>query len=160
MIGIIYGSTLGNTENAANAIADKLKESELVNVSEISKNTFDKYDVILLGSSTWGSGELQDDWESKINILKDLDFSGKKIGFFGHGDQEMYSDTYVDALGILYEAVKDSNCEFVGQWPTDGYSFTNSSAVVDGKFVGLALDENNQPDLTDSRITAWTDILV
>ncbi|EAH9105226.1 flavodoxin, partial [Campylobacter jejuni] len=40
---------------------------------------------------------------------------------------------------------------------TDGYTFEASDAVVDGKFVGLALDNDNQEDQTESRIDAWVE---
>ncbi len=155
MTGIIYGSTMGNTENAAKKIAEQLGDAELIEVSEMNSDTFAKYDMVLLGSSTWGVGDLQDDWEGAIDVLRDADLSGKKVGFFGCGDQEMYADSFVDALGTLYEAVKDSADAVVGAWPTDNYEFSNSRAVVDGKFVGLALDEDNQSDMTDERISDW-----
>ncbi len=43
----------------------------------------------------------------------------------------------------------------MGQWPTEGYDFDASKAVKNGQFVGLALDEDNQSELTESRITTW-----
>jgi flavodoxin I len=156
MTCIIFGSSTGDTENVATRIAEKQKdETKIINVNDMTPEVFEDCGLILLGSSTWGDGELQDDWEAKIDILKAVDLSGKRVGFFGCGDQEMYSDTFVNAIGILYEAVKDSNGEIVGSWPTDGYSFSESAAVIDGKFIGLALDENNQSELTESRISEW-----
>jgi flavodoxin I len=47
--------------------------------------------------------------------------------------------------------------KFVGAVSTDGYTYDDSEAVVDGKFVGLALDEVNEDDKTDERIDAWLD---
>ena len=44
----------------------------------------------------------------------------------------------------------------IGAWPTDGYNFSESRGVRDGKFIGLALDEDNQGDLTESRIKTWS----
>ncbi len=155
MTGIIYGSTMGNTEKAAKKIAELIGDSELIEVSAINEETFIKFDMILLGSSTWGTGDLQDDWESKIDTLRDADLAGKKVGFFGCGDQEMYADSFVNALGTLYEAAKDSAREIVGAWPSDDYDFSSSTAIVDGQFVGLALDEDNQPEMSEERIKAW-----
>ena len=155
MTGIIYGSTMGNTENAAKMIAEKLGDAELVSVTEMDGSIFEKYDRILFGCSTWGVGDLQDDWESGIDTIKNVDFSGKQIGFFGCGDQEMYPDSFVDALGTLYEAVKDTAGEIVGKCSVDGYEFSASTAVIDGEFVGLPLDEDNQSEMTSKRITAW-----
>ena len=43
----------------------------------------------------------------------------------------------------------------MGAVSTDGYTFDDSEAVVDGKFVGLPLDDVNEDDKTDARINAW-----
>lgn len=155
MTGIIYGSTTGNTETAAKTIADKLGSCEVINVSDFSADILDKYDTLLLGSSTWGVGDLQDDWETKIAEMKGVDLNGKKVGFFGCGDQDMYPDSFGDALKTLYDAVSDSGAEFVGAMPTDGYDFSESAAVIDGNFIGLILDEDNQADKSDVRIDTW-----
>ena len=45
----------------------------------------------------------------------------------------------------------------IGAVSTEGYTFDESTAVVDGKFVGLALDEDNESDKTDDRIAAWVE---
>ncbi len=58
-------------------------------------------------------------------------------------------------MGILEEKISELGGETVGYWSTDGYEFTDSKAVRDGKFVGLALDEDNQSQLTNERIKAW-----
>lgn len=160
MTGIIYGSSMGNTENAAKYIAEALGgEIELKDAVNLNAADLERYDRILLGSSTWGMGELQDDWNDKIDLLKSRDFSGKKIGFFGCGDQESYSDTFADALGILYETVKDSGANFIGQWPQGGYTLEESAALIGDSFVGLVLDEDNQPELTQERIEGWVKTL-
>ena len=110
---------------------------------------------MLLGTSTWGNGELQDDWYDACATLKNIDLSGKTVALFGVGDSSSYSCTFCGALGALYEAVKNTGAKIVGQVATDGYTFDGSDGVVDGLFVGLALDEINEADKTDSRIDAW-----
>ncbi|MEA3274153.1 MAG: hypothetical protein U9Q81_02420 [Pseudomonadota bacterium] len=50
--------------------------------------------------------------------------------------------------------------EIFGDWGTDGYEFKRSQAVVNGRFVGLALDQHLQHLLTDQRIDAWLDDLL
>ena len=156
---IIYGSTMGNTENAAELISEKMGGVKLVPVSDMSKETLVDADTILLGTSTWGAGDLQDDWEGKLGILTDADLKGKRVGLFGTGDQESYCDSFVDAMGILFEAVKDKGCEIIGAWPVTGYDFSSSAAVVNGQFVGLALDYDNQADLNEERISSWVNSL-
>ena len=37
----------------------------------------------------------------------------------------------------------------------DGYTYDDSAAVIDGQFVGLALDDVNEDDKTDGRVEAW-----
>ena len=64
MIGIFFGSTTGTTEAAAGDIARRLgvAAADLHNVADTPADEVDRYDLLLLGSSTWGCGELQDDW--------------------------------------------------------------------------------------------------
>jgi flavodoxin I len=154
---IFYGSTSGNTESAAEKIKEYIGEAELINVNSADVAGMTAYDNIIIGTSTWGVGDLQDDWDVLIDQLSGLDLSGKKVAFFGTGDQEAYSDTYVDAIGILYDALQNSKAEFIGDWPIDGYNHSESKAERNGSFVGLALDEDNQPELTDQRIRQWVE---
>ena len=153
-IGIFYGSTTGNTESAANAIADGLgAECSAVDAGAISRMA--EYDVLVLGSSTWGLGDLQDDWDTVADSLSGLSLSGKKVAFFGTGDAVGYSDTFVDAMGILKSKLAGTGAQFIGAWPTDGYEFDESASVEGGLFVGLALDEDNQDGDTANRIAEW-----
>ena len=114
---------------------------------------------LILGTSTWGDGELQDDWYDGIKVLKNANLSGKTIALFGCGDSESYSDTFCDGMGILFEDLKDSGCTFVGAVSDSDYTYASSVAVADGKFVGLALDDVNESDRTDARVSAWTEML-
>ncbi|WP_028972925.1 flavodoxin FldA [Spirochaeta cellobiosiphila] len=154
-IGIFYGSTTGNTETVAEKIKELLAEADLQDISDASVKDFLDYDILLLGSSTWGMGDLQDDWEIKINELAKLDLTGKKIAFFGTGDQEGYPDTFVDSLGIIYEAIQSTGASFLGMVGPEGYNFDESKALVDGKFIGLPIDEDNQSDKTQERVEEW-----
>ncbi len=155
-IAIIYGSTTGNTQQAAERIQAALGDADLMGADRNSLSQLSGYDVVLMGTSTWGFGDLQDDWEAISGDLGKLDLNGKKVGFFGLGDQESYEDTYVDAMGILYESLSGTGANFIGAWSSDGYHFTESKAVKGGAFIGLALDEDNQADLSDDRISDWT----
>ena len=132
-----------------------ISSSDVIDVVRLTDDKVKEYDALLLGTSTWGDGELQDDWYDGIKILKDADLSGKVIALFGCGDCESYGDTFCDGIGIIYEDLKDSGCIFVGKVSADDYSYDSSISVVDGKFVGLALDEMNESDKTNKRIDAW-----
>ena len=151
---VIYGSSTGTCEAIAEKIAQKLG-CEALNVQELSADVVAQHQNLILGTSTWGAGELQDDWYDGLSVLKGSDLSGKTIALFGCGDCSTYSDTFVGGIGELYDGIKQSGAKFIGAVSTDGYTFDDSSAVVDGKFVGLPLDDVNEDDKTDERIDAW-----
>jgi flavodoxin I len=155
-IGIFYGSSGGNTQGIANRIANKLGISgnEIYDVAKAKVSDLTAYDVLLFGSSTWGLGDLQDDWEGFISDIAQTNLSNKKIALFGCGDSSSYPDTFCDAMGKIYHAVKDK-AVVVGFTTTDGYSFDASESVVDNHFVGLAIDEDNESHLTEERINKW-----
>lgn len=153
-VGIFYGTTTGVTEDIAHRIADKIDGADIFNIDG-NEDKLNDYDVLLLGASTWGFGDLQDDWQTVLDELSNLDLKGKKVGYFGTGDQGTFADTFIDALGIINDEIKKTGATIIGQTSTEGYEFSESRAVVDGKFLGLVVDEINQPDLTDERIDAW-----
>jgi flavodoxin I len=151
---VIYGSSTGTCESIAEKIAQKLG-CEALNVQELNADVVAQNQNLILGTSTWGAGELQDDWYDGLSVLKNADLSGKTIALFGCGDCSTYSDTFVGGIGELYDGIKQSGAKFIGAVSTDGYTFDESSAVVDGKFIGLPLDDINEDDKTDERINAW-----
>jgi len=158
-IAIVWGSTNGNTETAAETLQKRLgTEVEAVhNVADLSAGEMHAYDGLLIGASTWDIGELQYDWADKLPDLLEFDWSGKVVGFFGCGDAAGYPDTFVDAFGILWEVLGERGAHLVGKWPVDGYEFEDSRSLCDGgkRFLGLPLDDDNEPELTDERIEAW-----
>ena len=155
-VGIFYGTTTGVTEDIAHRIADKIDGADIFNIDG-NEDKLNDYDVLLLGASTWGFGDLQEDWQTVLDELSNLDLQGKKVGYFGTGDQGTFADTFIDALGIINDEIKKTGATIIGQTSTEGYEFSESRAVVDGKFLGLVVDEINQPDLTDERIDAWVE---
>jgi flavodoxin I len=156
MIGIFYGSSGGNTEKVAGHIAGKLgvSLSDVHDVARAGAGDLAQYGTLLFGSSTWGLGDLQDDWESFIRTVTTADLSGKKIALFGCGDSSSYPDTFCNAVGTIYHAVKD-RATVIGFTETDGYSFDESEAVINGQFAGLIIDEDNESYLTEERIDRW-----
>ncbi|OKH50295.1 flavodoxin [Calothrix sp. HK-06] len=157
-IALFFGTQTGNTQTEAEIIQKEFGGEEVVSLYDISKaepSDFDEYSYIIVGCPTWNIGELQSDWEDFYDELENVNFSSKKVAYFGAGDQVGYPDSFQDAMGILEERISELGGETVGYWPTDGYEFNESKGVRDGKFVGLALDEDNQSDLTDKRIKDW-----
>lgn len=153
---VVYGSSTGTCEAIAGKIGEKLG-AQVVNVTDIDASTLEAADNILLGTSTWGAGELQDDWYDGVDVVKGASLAGKTAAVFGCGDSDSYSDTFCAAMKELYDAAAEAGATLVGEVSADGYTFDDSDAVVDGKFVGLALDDINEADKTDERIDAWLD---
>jgi flavodoxin I len=148
---------MGNTAAAAEKIKEQLAPLGEVAISSVGDgfDTARDADLIVLGSSTWGVGEVQDDWVGRED-LAGLELAGKRVAVFGTGNQMGFGDSFVDAIAVLADAAVKAGATLVGTWPTDGYDFSTSAAAKDGKFVGLPLDEDNQPELTDQRIADWT----
>ncbi len=156
-IGLFYGTQTGKTESVAEIIRDEFGGDvvTLHDISQAETDDFAEYEYLILGCPTWNIGELQSDWEGFFTELDEIDFNGKTVAYFGTGDQMGYADNFQDAIGILEEKIAQLGGKTVGYWSTDGYDFNESKALRNGKFVGLAIDEDNQSDLTDDRIKAW-----
>ncbi|ABL64386.1 flavodoxin [Chlorobium phaeobacteroides] len=158
-IGLFWGSQTGNTELAATLIVEAIG-SDIVqsyDIRGVDSGTFGSYDSLILGTSTWGAGELQDDWDSFLPQFDAIDFIGKKVALFGLGDQLGYGDYFLDGMGILYENLIGRGAKVTGSWSVDGYEHSYSRAIQYGAFVGLALDADNQNHLTPVRIKQWVD---
>lgn len=157
-IGIFYGSSGGNTEEAAEKILEafELPDSHLHDISETDIEAFDLYDMIIFASSSTGTGNMQPDWAEFREELESLDFSDKTVAFVGMGDQMMFPDSFLGGISHLYSIVAGLAEKVVGdKWPVEGYEFNKSRFVKKGEFLGLALDADNQPELTEERIEKW-----
>lgn len=154
---IFFASSTGNSEEIASKIASLLNDIEVFDLSETNIEKINDYNKIILGGSTWGDGELNDDWEDVWSDFCKLDLSSKTIALFGLGDQESYSDEFCSALGIIYEQVNSMGANIIGFTSREGYYHDASKAQIDDKFVGLVIDEDNQNDLTEERIKKWTE---
>ncbi|MDF0535646.1 flavodoxin FldA [Shewanella yunxiaonensis] len=157
-VGLFFGSDTGNTEAVAKMIQKKLGE-KMVEVKDIAKSTKDDiaaYDLLILGIPTWYYGESQCDWDDFFPELEKIDFTDKLVAIFGCGDQEDYAEYFLDAMGTLRDIIEPRGAIIIGNWPTEGYEFEASKALVDDKhFVGLGIDEDRQPELTEERVDTW-----
>lgn len=156
--GLFYGSSSGNTKSVADAIAKELgiDKSDIFDIANATPELLLKYDALILGSSTWGVGDLQDDWDGFINKFEKMDLAGKKVAVFGTGDSSSYSDSFCDAVGIIAEAAGKTGATLIGQGvDASDYSFDDSRAAKDGAFCGLVLDEDNESGKTNNRINSW-----
>ncbi|MEM6486096.1 MAG: flavodoxin [Pseudomonadota bacterium] len=162
-IGMVIGSTTGNTEDAAELIRAELagRVEEVHNVQGMELEDMTQYDVLLVGIPTWDIGQLQEDWERRLMDVANLDFEEKQVAFFGDGDQFGYPDNFQDAMGILRELFMACGAKAdIGHWPADDYDYQESRGVLNGKFVGLALDDLQQPEKSEERIRGWVSQLL
>lgn len=169
-IGLFFGTNTGKTRKVAKMIKKRFDDETMadpLNINRVSADDVAAYDFLLLGTPTLGEGLLpglsadceNESWEEALPKLEGVDFSGKTIAIFGLGDQVGYAHEFVDAMIELYDFFKERGAKIVGAWPTDGYEFDHSEALVDGKFVGLALDLDNQSGLTEQRLDAWLKLI-
>lgn len=169
-IGIFFGTDSGTTRLIAKKIARKLGNdivSKPLNINRIGIDDFLSYHAMILGTPTYGEGILPGissgieagSWEEFLPQLAEHDLSGKTIALYGLGDQEKYAPFFVDALYELYLPLKNCGANIIGDWSIDGYAFEASKAILNDRFVGLAIDHHIQNTLTDSRLDAWLEFV-
>lgn len=167
-VGIFFGTDTGSTRKVAKLIHKQLGDEvadKPVNINRCDADVFAKYDILILGTPTYGEGLLpgltaecsEQSWEEFSPNFEELDLTGKIVALFGLGDQVNYPDEFVDGLGELYDLVMDVGASVIGRWPIAGYDFNDSTAVEEGEFVGLVIDKDNQASLTDERIAHWVE---
>jgi len=164
-MGIFVGTAGGTSMKIAKALAKTfdIEEEDIINMEE----DFDEvdqlleYDVLFLGSSTWGQGDVHFSWvDTILEIEADgVDFSGKKVAFFGAGDSKKHGEHFCSALGKLHKTFTEAGGEAIGFIPKDGYSYEFSLAEMDGKLCGCAIDEHNEKSKTKERIAVWIETL-
>ena len=160
-IGIYFGSSTGATERVANIVKSEIDsygvadvDVQVVSMGNLS--TMNSYKYLIFGCPTWNIGELQDDWALVYPSLDAVSFKDKKVAFFGCGDQFGYSNSFVDAIGILCEKVINLGGDPCGWIPVDeSYQFEFSRGNFEGVFMGLPIDEDNQSAQTPQRVCNW-----
>lgn len=160
-IGIFYGSSTGTTADIASRIAKYLNVAadDIHDVAKSAPSDVAPYDVLVFGTSTWGAGELQDDWYDFLDGVAALDLKDKEIALFGCGDETM-SDTFCGGVGELHKRLEGTGAKFVAPFPADVYDFHESEACDGNTCVGLLLDEVNAPEKTEPRLREWTELLL
>lgn len=165
-IGLVFGTDTGNTEEVGGKIAKALAkygyQVEMINVNEVSQDVLESYHFLIMGIPTWDFGGIQEDWEDFESDLLTTDLSGRVVALYGLGDQRGYGDYFVDAMGWLRDKVVLAGAEIIGHWPAEGYKVAASLAFNESKteFCGLAIDEDQQFELTDERVNTWVELIV
>ncbi len=70
-----------------------------------------------------------------------------------------YGERFADGLYALYDIIRSRGASIIGSWSTEGYDYQQSKAEVEGRFVGLVIDNLNQPLETEPRIDAWLELI-
>lgn len=155
-IGIFYGTTTGTTKDVAEYIAAELgvAENDIHDVASTSPSSVADYDVLVIGASTWGAGDLQADMADWLDGVGAMDLRDKEVAIFGCGDDSM-SDTFCDSVGEIYHRLHDAHPEFIAPFDNKGYDYNHSDSDVKGMIVGLCIDNVNHPDETLSRVREW-----
>ena len=158
-IAILYGSSGGNAASIARQVQDLCDgKADIFNVLEVTLEEIKDYTYYVIGTSTTGIGDLQDDWEGFLPSFTRMDFTGKKAAIFALGDSASYSTSFAESMKVVYDEIHNK-VDVVGQVPDEGYTYDDSTAVVDGIWVGLPIDEDNEYDLTQERLEKWVETL-
>jgi len=163
---LLFWGKGGNVERAARKVY-KMFDPEIIDIFDVASfdiSNLHKYKLLILGGATVGAEtwmDVKDDneWNVFFRSVEDMDLSGHYCAFFGLGDQVLYPDHFVDALGIFKKEMSLTNVKIIGEWPSDGYDFTDSDGYDGKMFFGLALDEDRQEEKTAERARRWTDQL-
>ena len=158
-IKLIYGSDTGNTELVTEDLVKLLGNVEVTTVADLTSEDWD-HDKFILGIPTWYDGELQSDWEDYFDTFKEIDFTDKPVAIFGLGDQLGYDEWFCDGIGILAEVILKNGGRVIGYTDKDeSYDFdtTPKSLIKDDVFYGLCIDEDNQAELTQDRLSKWVE---
>lgn len=163
---LLYWGTGGNVEKAAKKVYSMFdqKTIDIADVVSFDMETIDNYQLLIFGGSTigaenWMDAKADNEWNRFFRNMEKHEPLAFKTAFFGLGDQVLYPDHFVDGLGVFQEEMDELNIPIIGQWPVAGYSFTDSDGMKNDHFYGLALDLDNEPDLSNERIKAWTDLI-
>ena len=169
-IGIFFGTETGTTRLIAKKLYKLIGQDvadKPLNVNRISAQDMLEYDVLILGTPSYGEGDipglsagcLERNWEEFLSEFGSPDLTGKKIAMFGLGAQERYSERFASSLIALYKVFEELGAEMIGQWPVEGYTFEYSASIMDGMFVGLVIDQRTQGMKTEERLKQWVELI-
>ena len=160
-IGIFCGTAGGTSLLVAEALAEAfgVEEDDLINMEEDFDDVEQMldYDVLFIGSSTWGQGDVHHEWvDPQLEIESEgIDFTGKTVALFGAGDCVKHGEHFCSALGKLYKTFTNAGANIVGFVDANDYKYEFSLAQMDEKLCGLAIDQHNEEDKTETRIENW-----
>lgn len=158
-IGIFYATISKRTERVAQEIAeglllDPFDVHNIIDLDDLEILT--EYSILILGTPTYGKGDVHYIWKEILKEMTKLDLKEKKTALFCLGDQKHHAPTFAGGLIKMYDQLKQQGCTIIGHCDAAKYDFKTSSSVIEGNlFPGLVLDEVNEAHLTQERIDTW-----
>jgi len=111
---IVYGSVTGLNEEIAHTLAKEIEnkyEVRLIDALDAMPQDLENADVLLLGSSTWGVGQLQMDMIPVNDFLQNMNPKSKRAAAFGVGDSAYKKYCY--AVIILEKSLKSAGAQII-----------------------------------------------
>ena len=157
---IIYASATGNTENIAERLHELIPHSELKNLDKVdSIREFESAEALICCIPTWNTGSSEKrsgtTWDKHLDTISAMDFSNIFVAIVGLGDSAAFSKYFCDAMEELFTSFLKAGATMIGQVPVDDYIFDDSKSVIDGRFCGLPIDEDNESERTEERLSQW-----
>jgi flavodoxin I len=150
-----------------NSVADKLGEMigkdkvDVIPLREVKEEDLINYhQMIVIGSTVgtdhWSNEAVPDEWPDFFSKMEPISFEDKKVAIVGLGNSFIYPSHFANDMAELYENFQKKHAKIYGFVDAKDYDFTESDAVnEEGFFCGLAIDEDNEPELTPSRLEKW-----
>ena len=157
---LMYWPTAGNVETSAFVIKEKFSGLVVKSINNVSLEDLESFDQYIIGCSTvgtetWESSHNEDPWPDFMKMLDEVGITEKTVAIFGLGDQIRWPNHFVDGMAIINEQVQKRGAKVIGRWSTEGYDHQESEAQQGDYFCGLAIDEDQQSELTEERIEKW-----
>lgn len=160
---LFYSPKGGNVNRVANKLGEMIGNDkvDIIPVKEVESEDIDKYNNIILVGSTvgadhWDNEIIIDEWPAFFMKIEEISLENKKVAIVGLGNSVLYPEHFADGMAVLYNRITKQNAEVFGFVDAKGYDFTDSEAVNDeGFFCGLAIDEDNEAELTPERLEKW-----
>ena len=130
---VVYASRTGKCQQMAEAITEAMKEEgasvDLYPAAMVEAKYLLDYDLILMGSSTYGDGEMLSEMVPLCETMNDIDLSGKRAAAFGCGSKRY--PMFCSAVNLLESRLIDCGASLAA----DGYKI-DGPVMFDLDYVG------------------------
>ena len=165
-VGIFFGPEGGATEKIAKMIQNELgaTNTDLIPIKNSKAEDVDRYENIIFGSSTlgneiWDSRRSKPEWDNFSPELDKINYKGKVFALYGLGDHISYARFFADSMGIIAKRMLLKDAKIVGGCDAKDYEFEQSEAFIDGRFIGLPIDEEFDSEKSQERVKQWVAVI-